>query len=138
MTQPPREAPSLSVLIVDDYPDAASSLAGLLGLAGHRATVATSGPAALAAAGREHPDVILLELRLPGMDGYAVARELRAKGCRARLIAVTTSGKPEDLRRAAHAGIQRYFIKPVAPAELLSALRDGPPRCPGRAEAAPC
>jgi CheY-like chemotaxis protein len=125
MPRPLRDGPPLSVLVADDHPDAAASLALLLGLAGHRATVVGSGPAALAAAGREQPDAILLELRLPGLDGCEVARRLRTGGCKARLIAVTTCGLEDDLRRSQEAGIERHFLKPADPAELLSSLTEG-------------
>ena len=110
------------MLVVDGHADAAESLALVLSYVGHRAVVARSGRSALAAAEREPPDVVLLELRLRDADGWEVARRLRAAGCQARLIAVTTCGRPADRQRSHAVGIERHLVKPVEPAELLAAL----------------
>jgi CheY-like chemotaxis protein len=109
-------------LVVDDHADAADSLALVLSHLGHRAVVARCGRSALAAAEREAPDVVLLELRLPCLDGWEVARQLRAAGCPARLIAVTTCGRPADRQRSRAAGIDLHLVKPVDPPVLLAAL----------------
>ncbi len=71
------QATPLRILVVEDNPDGAESLRLLLGLYGHRAEVAGDGAAALAAARQFSPDVVLLDIGLPGMDGYEVARRLR-------------------------------------------------------------
>lgn len=115
---------SLSVLVVDDHPDSADSLALWLQCLGHRVKVERCGEEALASAARERPDVVLLELRLRGLDGWEVGRRLRAGGCRARLVAVTTCGRPEDHEQSRAAGIDLHLLKPVDPAELLAALAD--------------
>lgn len=112
----------LSVLIADAYPDAADSLADILEAAGHRAAVARTGPEAVAAALRDRPDVVVLELWLPGLDGLEVARRLRANGCAARLVAVTTCGRPEDHERSRAAGIDCHLVKPADPTVLLTVL----------------
>jgi CheY-like chemotaxis protein len=112
----------VSVLIADPHEDGAESLAFLLRLYGHDVSVAHTGPAALAAAALEPPDVLIVEPRLPGLDGCEVARRLRASGPRPLCIAVTTSGRPEDRRRSAAAGIAFHLLKPAEPATLVGIL----------------
>jgi CheY-like chemotaxis protein len=114
----------LSVLVVDDYADAADSLAMLVRLWGHRAEVAASGADALRVWAAGQPDVLLLELRLPDVDGCEVARQVRARPGRDGLLiaAVTTCGQDDDRRRAAAAGIDLVLVKPCDPADLLAAL----------------
>ena len=111
------------VLIADDNVDAAESLAILLRLSGHCVVVAHDGLAALQLAARERPDVVVLDIGMPGMNGYEVARSLRREdwGRRLRLIAVTGWGQEEDKRRAAAAGFDTHLTKPFEP-ELLEAL----------------
>jgi len=78
-----------------------------------------SGQAALEAASRGEPDVVLVDIGLPDIDGYEVARRLRAKfGAAIRLIALTGYGQPEDRRRVVEAGFDRHLVKPVNPDEL--------------------
>ena len=125
---PMRTRHRLSVLIVDDYPDAADSLAALLRLYGHRATVARTAREALSVAEREPPDVVLLELRLREMDGWQVAQRLREQaGTRDRrrllLVAVTGCGREEDHRRSAAAGIDLHLVKPADPDLLRQVLK---------------
>lgn len=109
------------VLVVDDNRDAADSLAQLLEMCGHEVRVAYAGAQALDLAARERPDVILLDLGLPGMDGYEVARRLQALP-QARdilLVAVTGYGQESDRRAVAEAGFAKHLIKPVGPEDLL-------------------
>src|SRR5438270_12094202 len=89
----------LSVLVIDNHADAADSLAMLLKCLGHRAIVERSGVTALDAVRRDRPDVVVMELRLQGLDGWEVARRIWTIGSRARLIAVTTCGLSEDRAR---------------------------------------
>ena len=113
-----RDAP-LRVLVVDDNVDAAAVLAALLRLLGHEVTLAHDGPAALAAAAAAPPDLVLLDIGLPGMDGYAIAARLRAAGhTRAALVAVTGYGREDDVRRSRDAGFDHHLVKPVSLAEL--------------------
>lgn len=112
----------LTVLIAEAYTDAAETLADLLRLFGHEVTVATSGPAALDAAALHPPDVLIVEPRLPGLDGWEVARRLRASEPRPLCIAVTTCGRPEDRRRSAAAGIAVHLLKPAEPDTLIAIL----------------
>jgi signal transduction histidine kinase len=111
------------VLIADDNVDAAESLAILLRLSGHCVIVAHDGLAALQLAARERPHVVVLDIGMPGMNGYEVARNLRREewGRGLRLIAVTGWGQDEDKRRAAAAGFDTHLTKPFEP-EHLEAL----------------
>ena len=111
------------ILVVDDNQDAASSLGMLLRAFGADVVVAHSGPQALERFGEAAPDVVLLDIGMPGMDGYEVARRMRsaAAGRRARLIALTGWGQEGDRRRAVEAGFDHHLVKPVD-AESLHAL----------------
>jgi len=112
------------VLIVDDNRDAASSLALLLELDGHRTIVAHDGPAALEAAEAHRPDVVLLDIGLPGMSGYEVGRRIRHQpwGRTLTIIALTGWGQAEDRRRSHEAGFDAHLVKPVDPPTLISLL----------------
>jgi PAS domain S-box-containing protein len=115
----------LRVLVVDDNVDAARGLAQLLALSGHRVTLAHDGPGALAAAAALPPQLVLLDLGLPGMDGYTVAARLRAAGHdRAALVAVTGYGQDDDLRRSNAAGFERHLVKPIDGAALRTLLAE--------------
>jgi two-component system CheB/CheR fusion protein len=119
------------VLVVDDNVDAAESLAILLRLKGHEAHCAHDGPSALALAAAVRPELILLDIGMPGMDGYQVACELRSGGLlgNAVLVAVTGYGQEEDRVRSRAAGFDEHFVKPLSP----HALRELLARAPGRA-----
>lgn len=114
---------SLSVLVVDDNRDAAESLAMLLRTAGAEVHVAHDGPAALAEFERCEPDVVLLDIGMPGMDGYEVARRLReiSAGQRVAIVALTGWGQDDDRQRVRDAGFDHHLVKPVDLA-LLQAL----------------
>ena len=119
------------VLVVDDNPDAADSLADLLGIAGHAVEVAHDGPTAVERARANPPDVVLCDIGLPGMSGYDVARALRGDpALRAtRLIALSGYAQAEDRRRAQEAGFDAHVAKPPDVDELmrLVALDRGSP-----------
>jgi signal transduction histidine kinase len=111
------------VLVVDDNVDAADSLALLLQLDGHEVTLAYDGAAAVDEARRRRPEVVLLDIGLPGMDGYEVCRRLRADGfADARIIAMTGYGQDRDRQRALEAGFDEHTVKPVEPALLRRML----------------
>jgi PAS domain S-box-containing protein len=121
----------LSILVVDDNADAAASLAMLLELEGHVARVAHSGLAALTAMNEFVPDLVFLDIGLPDISGYEVARRLRASppaGGTPRLIALTGWGSEEDRRQAQTAGFDAHLVKPVDPAELGAVLNAIPAR----------
>jgi signal transduction histidine kinase len=109
-----------AVLLVDDNVDAAESLAILLRLGGCEVRVAHDGPSALAAARTSPPEFVVLDIGLPGMDGYEVARRLRAEPATrdAVLVAVTGYGREEDVARSREAGFDHHFVKPVEFAAL--------------------
>ncbi len=122
--------PGCRVLVVDDNVDAAESLAMLLRLSGYDVRTANDGSAALEAARAFHPEAVVLDVGLPGMDGYEVARRLRrepgAEGL--LLIALTGYGQEEDQRRSARAGFDHHLVKPADPIALDKLLRTAP-RC---------
>jgi PAS domain S-box-containing protein len=111
---------TLRVLVVDDNNDSADSLAIWLELAGHSVRTAYDGPHALAAAQEFRPEVVLLDIGMPGMSGYEVARRLReAPGTRdVRLLAMTGWGQDEDRRRSREAGFDGHLVKPLDPESL--------------------
>jgi CheY-like chemotaxis protein len=117
--------PPLRVLVVEDYADAAESMAVFLRHHGHEVEVARDGPTALRIAEDSPPDVALLDLGLPGgMDGCDVARQLqdRAANRKLLLVAVTGYGQEEHRRRSRGAGIHLHLLKPVDPEELQALL----------------
>lgn len=121
---PPITALRRSILVVDDNKDSAKSLAVLLKLMGHEVRLAHDGPAALRGVQTERPEVVLLDIGLPGIDGLEVARRLRRDfGMNnALLIAMTGYGQEEDRRNSFEAGFDAHFVKPVDVAALRSLL----------------
>lgn len=117
---PAGKAASKQILVVEDSPDIAETMATLLRHAGHRVEVANDGPSAIVAAERSRPDLILLDIGLPDMDGYEVARRLRKnpRTSAAVLAALTGYGQPSDRARTAAAGFNAHFVKPVDFEEL--------------------
>ena len=110
---------SLRVLIVDDNRDAADSLAEIWRLMGHHPEVAYSGITALQMAGDLEPDLVLLDIGLPELDGYEVARRMRRFLRRdVRFVALTGYGAEEDKRRSREAGFDEHVLKPVSPDAL--------------------
>ncbi len=120
------------VLVVEDTPDVAKTLRLLLELWGYDVRVAEDGPSALVAYRTYQPDVVLLDIGLPGMNGYDVARQLRRENGRKRpfLMAVTGYGQDEDRQRAHEAGFDLHMTKPVDPGRLQTVLAG---QCPTRA-----
>jgi CheY-like chemotaxis protein/two-component sensor histidine kinase len=120
----PYSARGLRVLVVEDNVDAAESLAALLRLWGHDVRVVHDGLKAIDEARRQHPEVVLLDIGLPGLDGYQVAKRLRedAQLDGTLLVAMTGYGQPDDRRRSREAGIHHHFVKPVEPFVLRTLL----------------
>jgi CheY-like chemotaxis protein len=111
------------LLVVDDNIDAVATLADALRIAGHEVTSAHDGPEALAVCDRFLPDAAILDIGLPVMDGYQLARRLRDRlGDQVQLFAVTGYGLESDIQRSVEAGFERHFVKPLDLAALLSAL----------------
>jgi signal transduction histidine kinase/ActR/RegA family two-component response regulator len=119
-------APGRRVLVVEDNADARDTLQRLLEFEGHSVRVAADGEAALALLRAEAADVVLIDIGLPGMDGYELARRIRAEIDRERrlvLAAVTGYGLPEDRRRSAGAGFDAHLVKPLDLAALAALFR---------------
>jgi signal transduction histidine kinase len=118
------------ILVVDDNPDAANAAAALLRIGGHEVTVAHEGAAALRTARTLKPEVVLLDIGLPVMDGYEVARRLRAQPetAHAALVALTGYGREADVARSKAAGMDRHLVKPVDAEALESLIRSLAPR----------
>jgi CheY-like chemotaxis protein len=106
------------VLVVDDNADAADSLAMMLQLASHEVQSVYTAHAALEQLGPFNPDLVLLDIGLPQMDGYEVARRIRAQRKSVFLVAVSGYGQAEDKRRAQDAGFDAHFVKPLDIASL--------------------
>lgn len=116
--------PPLRILIIEDDPDNRETVRTSLELGGHRAEVAKDGPEGVERARTWHPDVVLIDIGLPGLDGYEVARHIRRHlGGTIRLIALTGYGQPDDRRRADEAGFDAYLVKPEFSDQLARALR---------------
>ncbi len=121
-TATPRDTAVRRILVVEDNADAREMLHHLLRLAGHAVSEATDGPGGLEAARRERPDIALLDVGLPGVDGYELARRLRAEDAGVYLVALTGYGQPDDRRQAMEAGFDAHLVKPVSPEALLAAI----------------
>lgn len=115
--------PTRLILIVEDNDDAREALRMLLELDGHVVEAAAEGTQALEIVRAKNPDVALVDIGLPGIDGYEVARRVRASSpSRPLLIALTGYGQPEDRRRATEAGFDSMLVKPVDPTALSDLL----------------
>lgn len=114
------------VLIADDNQDAAVSLSMLMEMQGHTVFVAFGGEQALALAEKERPDVLVLDIGMPELDGYAVARRIRqcSWGRRIKLIAATGYGQKEDVERARRAGFDHHLLKPMDPEAIDRVMID--------------
>ena len=114
------------ILVVDDNADAAATLAMFLRMAGHEVRLAHDGPEALRVAEAETPEVVLLDIDLPGMDGYEVGRQLRERPSThtAMLVALTGFANDDHRRRCREAGFDREMTKPVDPEELRQLVRE--------------
>jgi PAS domain S-box-containing protein len=115
------------VLLADDNRDAAATLAELLQLNGHEVTIVHDGPGALAAFGDLRPDMVLLDIGMPGLDGYEVAQRIRQDypGSAAKLIAITGWGQEDDKARALAAGFDYHLTKPVDLDRLTELIERG-------------
>ncbi|MGH8161187.1 MAG: response regulator, partial [Gammaproteobacteria bacterium] len=118
-------AARLNVVLVDDEADIRESFKTLLESWGHRVRTASDGTLGLELIGREKPDVAVIDIAMPGLDGYAIAREVRAQADleHIRLIAMTGFGRDNDRERAMQAGFDLHLTKPARPEELQAALQ---------------
>jgi PAS domain S-box-containing protein len=126
----PQTGQKRSILVVDDNTDNADSMATLLRMVGHDVAIEHDGAAALERIAERTPDILLLDIGLPGMSGYDVAKHLRARpeGQGLLIYAMTGYGQEEDRRRSLAAGFDGHLVKPVMPRELFALIDDPPPR----------
>ena len=124
VSEPSREAKSYRILVVDDNADTVRGMARFLKLSGHEVRVAPDGPSALTAASEFLPEVVLLDIGLPGMTGHDVARELRRdrRLANSTFIAVSGYGQEKDLSEARESGFDHHMIKPVDVDRLLELI----------------
>lgn len=122
--QQPKPGKALRILVVDDNVDTAESLAMLLRLSGHDVKTEHTGLKGLQLAVSQKPDVVLMDIGLPGMDGCQVAERIREHEDLAnmRLIAISGYGQEADQRRCEKAGFSHHLVKPVDPAKLQELL----------------
>jgi PAS domain S-box-containing protein len=119
----PGRCPAAAVLVIEDNADARATLRTLLEQDGHRVDDAADGASGLARAEATRPDIVLIDIGLPHVDGYEVARRIRARhGARPVLVAITGYGQADDQRRALDAGFDAHLTKPVFPAQLADVL----------------
>jgi CheY-like chemotaxis protein len=121
--RPAPDLPSRHILVVEDHPDNRRTMRVLLQSWGHRVEVAEDGTGGVDRAIAARPEVALVDIGLPGLDGYEVARRIRAAlGKAVFLIALTGYGQPGDRRRALDAGFDAHMVKPVDFDELARML----------------
>ena len=113
----------LRVLVVDDDPTVRNVLSTLLGFEGVDVSMAEDGVSALAMAQRLRPDVVLLDVNLPGKDGYAVCRELKDRAAGERVVMITGRAAREDELAGLAAGADAFLRKPFSPLELIETVR---------------
>ena len=113
---------SKRILLIDDHPDINQTLGMLLRAEGHDVDCAIDGPSGLGMAAMAHYDVVCCDIGLPGMSGYEVARNLRGRRSKARLIAISGYDQQEQKDRAMAAGFDHYLVKPVLGDELLALI----------------
>jgi signal transduction histidine kinase/CheY-like chemotaxis protein len=122
-TRVPSRTPKRRVLIVEDIADSRKALRVLLQLCGHVVEVAEDGLEGVEKAVRTRPEIALVDIGLPKLDGYQVAREIRSSlGASIRLIALTGYGQPDDQQRALEAGFDLHLTKPVDPQHLFQSI----------------
>jgi DNA-binding response OmpR family regulator len=124
--EPARVTARRRILLVEDNADASATLADMLAVEGHHVVCAGDGRAGLARALAEPWDVIVCDIGLPELDGFALMQALRAQqeGARPYAIALTGYGQPDDEARGIAAGFDRYLVKPVGAAALLAVVAD--------------
>jgi CheY-like chemotaxis protein len=127
MLQPPTAPPKTSrVLVVDDNRDSAEMMALLIGTFGHQVQVAHDGVDALAVQEAFRPDVVLLDIGLPMMSGYEVARQIRARQTpQPLLVAITGWSRDEDRHKSSAAGFDAHLVKPVDHEHLMKLIANG-------------
>lgn len=113
----------MRVLLVDDNAMNVELFTDSLESDGHEVVVERDGTAGRARALRERFDVVILDIQLPGMDGYAICRDLRTAGVAGPIVAVSSSAMADQVERGLAAGFDEYLTKPISPAALRAAVR---------------
>ena len=116
------DTPKLKILVVDDISASARTLGAMLRAQGHDSSIANDGPSGIAWAREHKPDVIFLDIAMPGMNGYEAAKAIRAESKEVYLVALTGYGSEEDRKRGAEAGFDRHCIKPISMDGIREAL----------------
>ena len=120
---PPPKPTRRRIVVIEDHPDGREALATSLSLQGHEVRAAATGREGIEVAASSDPDAVLIDIGLPDVDGYEVARTLRARlAARVPLVALTGYGQPQDRARAKAAGFDAHLVKPVEPARLVQVL----------------
>ncbi len=120
--EPGQGSASRRILLIEDDEDSATSLGELLEFSGHQVTLAGNGRRGIELTALWRPEVVLCDIGLPDMDGYRVAREIRASRLPCRLLALTGYARPEDALLAREAGFDAHLTKPVEPEVVLEAV----------------
>jgi CheY-like chemotaxis protein len=128
----PSDSPRLKILVADDNADAAESLALLLQSCGHVVRTAPDGRRTVELAEEFRPDVVLMDVAMPELDGVAAARAIRGTswGANIRIIALSAWGQQADRRRTQEAGMDAHLVKPVDPQAVMAVLRTVTPLRP--------
>lgn len=125
----PATVSPLRILVIEDNADSREMLQAMLALDGHRVEVADDGPGGVEVARSTRPDVALIDIGLPGLDGYEVGRRIRSElGEAVTLVALTGYGQAEDRKRTEEAGFDAHLLKPVSPEDIRVALAVRRPR----------
>lgn len=110
------------ILVVEDHPTVREVLRTLLGMEDYEVAVAPNGEAGLALAEVLRPDVVILDVMMPGLNGYEVCRAIKARAERTRIVMVTARSSEEDERAGREAGADAYLRKPFSPLDILEAV----------------
>jgi DNA-binding response OmpR family regulator len=115
----------LKILVVEDHPTVREVLRTLLGMEDYEVAVAPNGEAGLALADILRPDVVILDVMMPGLNGYEVCRAIKARAESTRIVMVTARSSEEDERAGREAGADAYLRKPFSPLDILEAVGVG-------------
>jgi DNA-binding response OmpR family regulator len=115
----------LKILVVEDHPTVREVLRTLLGMEDYEVAVAPNGEAGLALADILQPDVVILDVMMPGLNGYEVCRAIKARAESTRIVMVTARSSEEDERAGREAGADAYLRKPFSPLDILEAVGVG-------------
>jgi CheY-like chemotaxis protein len=119
-----RAGPARRVLVIEDNPDALAALRALLGVDGHEVHAESDGRAGLEALLARRPDLAIVDIGLPSIDGLQVARHARAQGYPGRMVALTGYGRDGDVQRSLKAGFDAHLVKPIEREQLRRELAE--------------